>query len=245
VDLLIVTMIGLAAGVLGTGLGGLLSVLLRDGTRLSFSYLLGFAGGVMLAVVFYDMLPEALEMGGFLYGIFGLVVGMFLLMGLDHYLPHAHLSPRDFNGRLLRAGLLLGIGMAMHNLPEGIAIGAGFAYSTELGVRLALVIGLHNLPEGMALGVPLAVAGIARPLVVLYAVLAGVPVGIGTFFGHWFGTMSESALAFSLALAAGAMLYIIAAELLPSARQHAKGQESMVGVLLGVIVGLSLSLLAH
>ena len=135
--------------------------------------------------------------------------------------------------------------MGLHNFPEGIAIGAGFAYSPALGYGLALVIGLHNLPEGMALGAPLTAAGISRKRVVLFSALAGVPVGIGALFGNWVGTMSSAALAVALSVAAGAMLYITSAELLPSARENSRGQEGSWGMLLGVIIGLSLSLLAH
>ena len=241
-ELGMIVLVGLAAGVLGTGSGGLLAILSHRRMKMSLGTLLGLSGGVMLAVVFYELIPEALEEGGFLVGMSGLLLGVALMLMIDVLLPHVHLSGNEDKGRagFVRTGMLLGMGIALHNLPEGLAIGTSLVHDESLGLTLAAVIALHNLPEGMAMAIPLS-AGRLSPLKVWgYTLLAGLPMGVGALFGGMFGRISPMVLSIGLGFAAGAMLYITCDELIPGAQEHAKGHSATFGLVVGVLIGLAL-----
>ncbi len=234
--------IGLMTGILGTGLGGLLVLALGKPRPATLSGILGFAGGIMVAIVFADLLPEALEVGGLWPAVGGILAGVLFIMALDLVLPHTHLfESGDPGSRFIRAGLVLGLGVALHNLPEGIAIGTGYMASPELGLTLAILIGIHNVPEGMALSVPLYAGGVNGGKIVLAAGMAGVPLGVGAYFGAAVGNVSDVLLALGLGFAAGAMLYIIFHELVPGAHRMCRGYSASVGIMTGITVGLILS----
>ena len=236
---------GLVAGMAGTGLGAFLGGALGKRIIRSLAFLLSAAAGVMLVVVFLDLVPEALEDGGFWAGMGGLSVGMLLMLLLERRLPHAHPQDSAVSASFIRMGVLLALGIGLHNLPEGIAVGAGFAASEQLGRNIVLVIGIHNIPEGIAMACPMVAGGLRTRKIVLAGLLAGAPVGLGAAAGYWFGNVSEAFLAFALALAAGAMLYITCAEMLPAARNSSKNGGHVYGLLIGVGLGLLLTMLPH
>lgn len=241
-----ITLIGLLAGVIGTGSGGLVALVLRKPRNEVLSFLLGFAGGIMLAIVFTDLLPEAIEFGGFLTAIIGLVAGVILLLLMDIYLPHTHFfQGTDEHACYVRTGAMLGLGIAMHNLPEGIAIGTGYVASPVTGLALAITIALHNIPEGTAMATPLCAGGTRIGRTLLYTGLAGVPMGIGAFIGAVISNISPLVLSLSLGFAGGAMLYIIFDELIPDAQKLARGHSGTFGAVFGAIAGILILTLLH
>ncbi len=234
--------IGVFAGIVGTGLGGLLTVILgRPGNKL-LSFVLGFSGGIMLAIIFADLLPEALHIGGELVTFAGLLLGVLLIALLDVLLPHTHFFSEDSEkSRFLKTGAILGLGITMHNLPEGLAIGTGFIVSDVTGLSLVLAMVIQNIPEGMAMAAPMVIAGVGYVKCTLLAALAGLPMGIGAYLGARFGTVSPVALSLSLGFAAGAMLYIVFDELIPEAQNLAdRGHGGTFGAVAGVVAGLLL-----
>jgi ZIP family zinc transporter len=237
---------GTLAGVFGTGLGGLLIIILGKLEETLLSSIIAFSGGIMLSVVFSDLLPEALEMGGAFPAFIGLLLGVAVLLLMDLYLPHCHFYSGT-NGdckqvRYIRTSILIGLGIAMHNFPEGLAIGAGFMASEHLGLSLTLIIGLQNIPEGMAMAGPMKAARLSSGRILWWTALAGVPMGIGAFTGAIAGAVSTTILSLSLGFAAGAMLYVVFDELLPEAHELSKGHSATFGAIIGVIVGLMVSL---
>ena len=135
------TVYGMLAGVVGTGLGGVIAYFLPRIRGNFFSAILGFAAGIMLAVTFLELLIESLAGAGLLPTVMGLVLGMGVFFLLDWLLPHHHpVKPEREDSKedeYLRKGLLLAVGIALHNFPEGMAIGAGYAVSTNMGLILA------------------------------------------------------------------------------------------------------------
>ncbi len=240
-NLLMITLIGLAAGVIGTGSGTIIALFINNPSRATLSFALGFAGGIMLAIVMTDLLPEAVEKGSFISAFSGLLIGSIFILLIDIKLPHFHLfETGDELVRYIRTGTILGLGIAMHNLPEGIAIGASYVASPALGLTLALTIALHNIPEGIAMACPLCVGGMRRRWILFYTAVAGVPMGIGAFIGSSIGLISPLVLSLALGFAAGAMLYIIFGELIPGAQKDGQGYAGTFGAVFGTIGGILL-----
>lgn len=218
-----ITLIGFLAGIVGTGVGGAATLIARRPRRSTLGVLLGASAGVMLAVVCFELLPEAIESAGVLYASVGLVAGVGLLVVTDLLTPHYHVTGRDRRAaRLARVGLMLGVGIAMHNLPEGLAIGSSYAVSRQVGFGIAFMIFLQNIPEGMAMAVPLTASGQPRTRTVEACCAAGVPMGLGALLGVVLGRVSPAFLAVALGFAAGAMIYLTADEIIPEAQELAR-----------------------
>ena len=263
------------AGVGGTGLGGLIGAMLQKDSKKTVSLLLSFAGGVMLSVVCFDLVTEAIEtnMGiGFVVGAiaFGVLVTYLLnylidlktnpesphidenhpktaddldeLIHSDHL--ELHLSRKDGRLGLFVAGVVMACAIALHNVPEGMTIGASYASNNgamgDAALILAILIGLHNIPEGMAVSVPLISGGMGKVKAVLITASSGIPTVLGALLGYLLGEIGAVGLAMSLGFASGAMLYVVFGEILPQSilMHHSKipAFSTIVGILVGLLV---------
>ena len=263
------------AGVAGTGLGGLIGAMLQKDSNRTVSLLLSFAGGVMLSVVCFDLITEAIatDVGVFVVIAaiaFGVTVIYLLndwidrktnpevphidanhpktaddldeLIHSDHYKQHQ--SKKDNKFALFVAGVVMACAIALHNLPEGMTIGASYASNNGVmgssALVLAILIGLHNIPEGMAVSVPLISGGMGKGKAVLLTALSGAPTIIGALLGFWLGDIGVLGLALSLGFASGAMLYVVFGEILPQAilMYHSKlpAFSAIIGVLVGMLI---------
>lgn len=247
--LLLVTLVGLLSGVIGTAGGGLAVVFVRKIENRLLGILLGVSAGIMASISFMELIPEAIEEGTIFSAVFGIMIGIFIIGFLDLKFPHRHFSfSKDGNtkkGRYLKTGILLSIGIALHNLPEGVAIGTSMMVSFQVGLSIAVLMAIHNFPEGMAVGAAMCVGGVKASKVIGIAALAGVPMGIGAFIGGLLGGVSDWALSVSLGFAAGAMLYIVFDELIPDAHRKAKGHYAIGGILAGILIGIIFIALLH
>lgn len=270
------------AGVGGTGLGGLLgAVLHRESTKV-VSLLLSFAGGIMMAVVCFDLIPGAFHPEGaeqdmpLLLVIAGVIFGYAIIYLLNHeidkhtnpelqhidadhpktaddldeliHADHFELHAKTHKGgnrELFIAGVVMAAAIALHNLPEGMVIGASYAgdageIAGGSGFIIAIVIGLHNIPEGMSVSVPLISGGMKPVRAVLITALSGVPTIIGAMIGYSLGLLSPMWLSVSLSFAGGAMLYVVFGELLPESflmwKSKAPGALALMGTLVGLIL---------
>jgi zinc transporter, ZIP family len=240
-NILLITLIGLAAGVIGTGSGAVIALFVKNPGKAALGFILGFAGGIMLAIVLIDLLPESVEAGNFVTAFAGLLIGSVFILYLDLKIPHFHFfETTEELSRFIRTGTILGLGIAMHNLPEGIAIGASYVASPALGFTLALTIAIHNIPEGIAMACPLCVGGMRLRWILLYTAMAGLPMGLGAFIGSSLGAISPVVLSLSLGFAGGAMLYIIFGELIPGAQNSGGGHTGTFGAVFGTIAGILL-----
>lgn len=231
--------VGSAAGLLGTGAGGLLSLLIPvEGSRI-LQRLMGLAGGMMIAVVCFDLIPEAFELAGVPVVVLGIVLGAGFVLALDIALDRARGARRTT--AYIKTGLLLGIGIAAHNLPEGLAIGSGMVAYPSLGLGLAVVIAAHDIPEGLAMAAPMRLGGMGALRIVLLTLAAGLPTGLGAAIGLLLGRISTWAISLCLGFAGGAMLYVISGEMLPTgaAGRHKGFAASFV---LGLLFGMVLSI---
>lgn len=271
------------AGVFGTGLGGYVGAILRRDSSKIISLLLAFAGGVMMAVVCFDLIPGAFMPEGaeepfsvWFVGcgvILGFVVVYLLnlwidrntnpelvhidkdhpqtaddldeLIHADHYNKHRKEDTSSSNKGLFVAGLVMATAIALHNMPEGMVIGASYAgdpgeIAGGAGFIIAVVIGLHNIPEGMAVSVPLISGGMSKWKAILITALSGAPTIIGAIIGYSLGLISPLWLSLSLSFAGGAMLYVVFGELFPESfliwKSKAPGAMALVGTLVGLAI---------
>ena len=218
-----VTLIGLLAGVLGTGIGGILSAIFRKEVDKYLMLCMGISGGVMLAVVVFDLMKEAMETTGILPTVAFTFMGVLFTMFIK--------SRLDFTGEM-QSGYLIFISILLHNLPEGLAIGSSFVSAETLGITLAIVIGLHNIPEGLATALSLAGSRVPAKKIILFTFIAGIPMGIGSFLGVFFAGIFKSLIGVFLSLAAGTMLFVVLDEIIPKS----KSLYSIIGFLLGTII---------
>ena len=263
------------AGVGGTGLGGLVGAMLQKDSNRTVSLLLSFAGGVMLSVVCFDLVVEAIETGvGTGVVILAVALGVAIIYLLNyaidkstnHEVPHidanhpktaddldelihsdhysVHYANKDNKFSLMIAGIVMACAIALHNVPEGMTIGASYASNDSVmgssALVLAVLIGLHNIPEGMAVSVPLISGGMGKFKAVCMTALSGVPTIIGALLGFAIGELGALGLAMSLGFASGAMLYVVFGEIMPQAylMYHSKlpAFSAIVGILVGIFI---------
>ena len=235
-----VLLVTAAAGIGGTGLGGGAACLLRRDSSRMVSLLLSFAAGVMVAVVCFELLAGTAP-GRVTVTALGIVGGYGVTAGLNRVLEQT--GPAAGRSGLLLAGVVMAAAIALHNVPEGMVIGAAFAAGeADSGWLLAAVIGMHNIPEGMAVSVPMTAGGERRWKAAALAALTGAPTVLGAALGFAVGGMSPAALAVVLSLASGAMLYVVFAELLPEAVGLWQSKLPALAVVLGMIVGMVITL---
>lgn len=241
-NLVLGTVTGTAAGIIGTGLGGAFGFLLNQPGKRMLSTILSMSAGLMMAVVCFDLLPRSFELGGLGIGLLGTIIGVAVIAALQKLL-----SKKRSRGRSLRnnrrksyvsTGILIGIGIAIHNFPEGLAIGVGFTSFQNFGASLSLIIALHDIPEGIAMATPMRMGGMHPMKIVLAALLAGIPTGIGALIGYILGEISMVFISLCLGFAGGAMLYITCSELIPESRDLYPGRISGVGLILGILLGI-------
>ena len=148
-DLLRVTLLGLFFGTFGTTLGGIIGCFFKNVSNKFLSFILSFASGLMMSIICFDLIPEALGIANILTVIFGIFLGIVAMIFCDLLVSKKFNQKRELQtNNLLKTGIIVSIGLAIHNFPEGLAIGSGFEASTKLGIGLAIAICLHDIPEG-------------------------------------------------------------------------------------------------
>ena len=271
IEILIITTA--LAGVGGTGLGGVIGAILQKDSRKTVSLLLSFASGVMLSVVCFDLVTEAIESNMGIWVVVGAITLGVAVTYLLNYLidrktnpevPHVdenhpktaddldelihsdhleqHYARRDSKLGLFVAGIVMASAIALHNVPEGMTIGASYASDDGVmgsaALALAVLIGLHNIPEGMAVSVPLISGGMNKWKAVLITASTGIPTIVGALLGYVLGEIGPMGLAMSLGFASGAMMYVVFGEILPQSFLMYNSKLPAFSAIVGILVGL-------
>lgn len=237
---------GLLIPFAGTALGSACVIFLKNNLSDTLQRALtGFAAGVMVAASVWSLLLPAMEqsqsMGkwSFVPAVAGFWLGILFLLGLDRLIPHLHRGSTEAEGvksRLKRTTMLT-LAVALHNIPEGMAVGAvyaGWLYGDSSitlagALSLSLGIAIQNFPEGAIISLPLRAEGLSKPRAFLYGALSSIVEPIGALLTVLLAAVMVPVLPYALSFAAGAMIYVVVEELIP---EMSSGKHSNVGTVL-------------
>ncbi len=282
-------------GVLGTGLGGLIGSFIGKGKRETIFKILSLAGGVMISIVCFELLPSSVSSSNLfnaVTGVFwGVVITYFINLfivsmlkknkldkigvlgtkNLEKYdankagyaevcvVKGAQVVDKKLGGvafgkgfadnktekkayaennlSMFKTGLIIMLALSLHNIPEGLAIGTATSLELGSGLTLAIIIAMHDLPEGIAVSLPLVASGMHKFKAFLYALVSGLFTVVGGIIGHLLGNISDFASSFCLALASGAMLFVVCCEILPQISVSKNKEKIFIYTLIGIVAG--------
>lgn len=245
-------LLGGLAGALTTALGATLALGLRQVSVRSEDAMLGFAAGMMLAASAFSLILPGLAAARALTGhgalaalvvCAGISLGVLLMLGLDQFMPHAHPHGGPCGPGHARVGRvwLFVWAIALHNLPEGMAIGVGFAQNDwQVAMPLTTAIAVQDIPEGLAVAISLRAAGMAVGRAVLLAAATGLMEPLGALLGVSLSSGWALAYPLGLGLAAGAMLFVVSHEVIPETHRHGHQTTATLGLMAGFMLMLAL-----
>jgi zinc transporter, ZIP family len=238
-----------------TALGAALVFTTRSVNQKFLDSMLGFAGGVMIAASFWSLLSPALEMAeegplpNWFPAAVGFLLGGLFLMGIDKILPHLHpnapmQAAEGVNPQRRRRSTLLVLAITLHNIPEGLAVGvsfgavaAGYPSASLAGaVALAIGIGLQNFPEGVAVSMPLRREGMSRRRSFVYGQFSGMVEPIAAVVGALAVGFIQPLLPYALSFAAGAMVFVVAEEVIPASQENGNNDIASLSLMIGFVV---------
>jgi zinc transporter, ZIP family len=225
----------------------------KEPSQKTFDYMLGFAGGVMIAASFWSLLAPAIEMSGhrgqgaWIPASTGFLLGAFFLRMTDKVLPHLHLGFPAEEAEGVKTSwhrsVLLVMAITLHNIPEGLAVGvaiaaaaAGFIEVSGAAIALAVGIGIQNLPEGFAISVSLRREGLSRFRSFWYGQLSGIVEPMAAVIGAIAVIWVRPLLPYALGFAAGAMIFVVIEEVIPESQRKGHVDIATAGAILGFVV---------
>jgi len=235
---------------LSTVVGSLIFLSRTLSKRKFIGFFLGLSAGVMIYLSFVELLPYSIKNMGFLNANIFFFIGVIIMALIDFFLPHHYLEERIcrrqniIDRRLLSTGLVVTLGLIIHNIPEGMAVFLSSFTSIRLGVLLAIAIAIHNIPEGIAVAAPIYQATQNKGKAIKYAFISGMaePFGAVIAFLLLKPYLNSNILSYIFALVAGVMVYISFDELLPACFRDEHGHHAILGIMTGMII-VSFSLL--
>lgn len=225
---------------LSTVIGGIIGVSVKPKFR-HLCFAMGFSAGVMIFISFVELLAPSIASIGFLYSSAAFFVGLLCIYLIDTAVPHVYGEEKEKKFvSVSRTATLLTIGIAIHNLPEGIAVFFSSLSSIDLGLLMMFAIALHNIPEGIAVSMPMFYASKSKKRAVYYSFLSGIAEPLGAFISFMFlyQFINVFILDMILSAVAGIMIFISFDELLPYVYKR-DGQTHhlpMLGLFLGMFV---------
>lgn len=224
--------IGSIVSLLGTMIGALLGVSVKKPSKKLLGFIIGFAGGLMLSVVVFDLIPEAISKWSFLSTILFVILGVIIITIIDSKVNI------DNSNKHVKVAFMASLALMIHNFPEGIIVGCGFAAGSTLGIKMSIIIAIHDIPEGIAVAAPFVASKMKTSKILLYAFITAFPTAVGTFIGAYIANISSYMLGICLSVASGIMLYVVCGELIPESAKIWEGIVSTLGTLSGIILGL-------
>jgi len=249
--------IGIIIPFLGTVLGAACVFWLHHNLELNVNRALtGFAAGIMVAASIWSLLLPALEQAAdmgrlaFLPAVVGFWLGILFLLLMDHVIPHLHRFSEEAEGptSTLKRNTMLMLAVTLHNIPEGIAVGVGYAawlsgnaqITETAALTLALGIAIQNFPEGAIVSMPLCGEGVSRSRAFLFGAASGAVEPAASLVTLFFAALLEPALPVLLSFAAGAMLYVVVEELIPEMSTEPHSNVGVISFAAGFTLMLAL-----
>ena len=250
---------GLLIPFLGTTLGSAMVLLMKNKMNEKIEkLLLGFASGVMIAASIWSLIIPSIDMAkeqkviSWIPASIGFILGILFLLALDSIIPHLHLNsnkPEGVKTKLQKTTMMV-LAVTLHNIPEGMAVGVVFAGAiagnsgiTMAGaIALAIGIAIQNFPEGAIISMPLKSEGTSKLKAFLYGTLSGIVEPIGAIITIALTSLVVPILPYLLSFAAGAMIYVVVEELIPSAQTGEHSNISTIGLAIGFVIMMILDI---
>ena len=253
---------------LATSLGALPFLFVRDLARRTYDGILGLGAGLMLAAATLGLLAEAvrgvhegggLDVAKLVLVVAGFVVGVGLAAAMDRFIPHHHAGghhqhlghepghdvhdreERHDHDERRRAYAVIGA-LSLHRVPEGLAIGAGFAVpgASHIGIILAIAVGVQNACEGIVMSAPLRASGVSPRRGFIIVALTGLTIPIAAVIGQLLAGVAATTMPFVLALAGGTLIYVTSNEIIPESHSHGNEGTASAGLVLGFLLTMLL-----
>ncbi|MFA5032486.1 MAG: zinc transporter ZupT [bacterium] len=227
---------------LSTTIGSLFGISIKKPSDRLMSFVLGFSAGVMIMVSFVELLANSIESIGFLSANIGFLVGMGVMFLIDYFIPHEYIGQKDCfpmkqSDKLLRAGLLIALGIGIHNFPEGIVTFVSTLKDVKLGGMIAVAIALHNIPEGLAVAIPVYAATCNRRKAFLWSFFPGLAEPLGALMACFIlaPILNATVLGWTLGIVAGIMIFISLDELIPLSKSFGEEHLPILGIIIGMM----------
>lgn len=231
-EFLFVIVMGTIVSLAGTMIGATIGVSLNNPSERLLSKLMGFSAGLMISIVIFDLIPEALNT----WDYFGVLIFLFLGVLIVYFIDK-NTNSIDINMHK-KVAFMTALGLILHNFPEGILMGVGFQAGSRLGLKMAIIISIHDIPEGIAVATPLIASKEKKSKTLFYVFLTAVPTLFGVFLGFYIANISKNFLSMLLSLASGTMIYVVCAEMIPESRNLGNKITSYFYMIVGIIAGL-------
>lgn len=235
-----------------TALGSAMVFLFKTMNDKVMNMMLGFAAGVMIAASFWSLLQPALELTeeNPMPVLIGFLLGGAFLYGVDKLLPHLHMnlttgdSTEEGIHTKWKRTVLLAMAVTLHNIPEGLAVGVAFGALGNTSdpamiagaITLAIGMGIQNFPEGAIVSIPLAREGVKKWKAFNMGQLSGAVEPVAAVLGAWLVVSISPIMPYALAFAAGAMIYVVVEELIPTSQNGSHSDFATIGAMLGFAI---------
>ncbi|MEF2248639.1 ZIP family metal transporter [Paenibacillus sp. IITD108] len=232
---------GLLISSLATGIGAIPILFFRRISHFWMDILLAFTGGVMVAASTHGLIPASLKLTNLFNFSCGVIIGAIALGIVEKLIPHVDLKHSQSDIIIPAQSIMLITAMAIHNIPEGLSVGAGFASEADkLGFLIALSIGLQNIPEGFLIALFLVHQKVNRFTAIAVAFLTGAIEIAAGVLGYHLSGLSLNLVPFGLAFAAGAILFIVYKELIPETHGHGYERAATFSFIVGIVCMIGL-----
>jgi ZIP family zinc transporter len=231
--------------ILGPVIGSLIGVLKKPSEKFMYN-MLAFAGGVMLAISFLELIPESIELSSIWIAIIGITFGSLMMYAIDRAIPHIHpeLCEQEQGQKLRRTALYLIIGIFIHNFPEGMAIALGTVTQIESSLIIAIAIAIHNIPEGICTSAPYFHVTGKKLKSFLVSSSTAIPILLGFLFANQlYKYISNTMIGFIVGATAGLMIYITADEIIPASCRRTTDHKTIFSLIIGILFVILLGLI--
>lgn len=240
---LLLVIIIVVAGILGTGIGGTIGVIFSSKAHGGIKSAMSFSIGIMLGLVIFSIIPESLELSSISETVTCIIIGLLIGCAVDIFIKRLSLGHDVSHGNvsLRNSGILFVVAVSVHNLPEGIALGAGIHHDISLGLIWAALITFHNIPMGMSISISFIVSGKSKLFSIGITALVGVTLLVGGLIGLFLGEISLTFIAATLSTAGGILLFVVLNEIFSMIKEKNFKIIYAVFIILGLLLSFAIT----